>query len=48
METPTCEWFAHCANPADGMVTHPVLGDVPTCLRCADMLDLDIHAKEEW
>jgi hypothetical protein len=38
----TCQWFALCANPADGVVRHPVLGDVPTCKRCAQKLDLDL------
>lgn len=43
----TCEWFALCDHPADGAVWHPVLGYVPTCLRCADRLDLDIEADGE-
>jgi len=30
-----CEWFAMCANPADGMMPHPILGGVPCCERCA-------------
>jgi hypothetical protein len=33
---PACEWFALCANPATGTTPHPILGDVPTCDRCAD------------
>lgn len=37
-----CEWFALCTNDADGLVWHPVLGDVPTCQRCADKLDLEL------
>lgn len=40
-----CEWFALCTNPAAGMVAHPILGEVPTCERCAKMLDLTF--KEE-
>lgn len=35
-----CEWYALCPNPADGTVKHPVLGDVPTCQRCADRFEL--------
>lgn len=42
-----CEWFALCDHPADGVVWHPILGEVPTCLRCADMLALDITASED-
>lgn len=36
----TCQWFAMCDNVAIGTVTHPVLGNVPTCRRCADKLGL--------
>lgn len=31
----TCEWFALCGRPATGTTSHPVLGAVPTCDRCA-------------
>lgn len=31
-----CEWFALCDRPATVLVPHPVLGQVPTCDRCAD------------
>lgn len=37
-----CEWFLWCMNEAVGTVKHPLLGDVPTCQRCADKLDLDL------
>lgn len=37
-----CEWYALCPNPADGTVKHPVLGDVPTCQRCADRFELPL------
>jgi hypothetical protein len=37
-----CEWFARCPNPADGVVDHPVLGNVPTCQRCADRFELSL------
>ncbi len=30
-----CEWFQGCKNPATGQTPHPVLGQVPTCDRCA-------------
>lgn len=40
-----CEWFALCTNPAAGTVTHPILGEVPTCERCATMLDLKFTNK---
>lgn len=32
---PTCHWFLNCTNPATTTVKHPILGDVPTCARCA-------------
>lgn len=38
-----CAWFAACTNPADGTVEHPVLGQVPTCRRCADKLSLELQ-----
>lgn len=34
--TVMCEWFAMCDHDADGLRTHPVLGHVPICARCAD------------
>lgn len=37
-----CEWYALCPNPADGTVSHPVLGDVPTCERCAAKHGLEL------
>jgi len=37
-----CEWFALCDHEADGTVSHPILGAVPTCQRCADRLDLHL------
>lgn len=39
-----CEWFARCENVADGVVSHPILGLVPTCSRCAAKLDLELRA----
>lgn len=35
-EVPGCEWMLMCEEPAAGVVAHPILGDVPTCQRCAD------------
>jgi hypothetical protein len=31
-----CEWFLACTNTATVRVSHPILGAVPTCQRCAD------------
>lgn len=42
----TCEYFALCTNDADGTVTHPVLGQVPTCIRCAEKMEKDLHPFE--
>jgi hypothetical protein len=39
----TCEWYARCDHPAEGTVTHPIMGGVPTCQRCADRHSLDLH-----
>lgn len=30
-----CEWFAQCANDAESLIPHPIIGYVPTCVRCA-------------
>lgn len=30
-----CEWFILCERPATGLTPHPVLGQVPTCDKCA-------------
>jgi hypothetical protein len=35
-----CQWFALCDRPADGVITHPILDDVPCCTRCAEKLDM--------
>lgn len=36
----SCQWFAKCTNVATRTVKHPILGEVPTCERCAKKLDL--------
>lgn len=38
--TVACEWFARCTNETSQAAGHPVLGPVPICDRCADMLDI--------
>jgi hypothetical protein len=36
-DTPvTCEWFLLCANEATTTEPHPILGQVPICVRCAE------------
>lgn len=42
-----CRWYALCENDADGFVSHPILGAVPTCTRCADKHDLTFLSEEE-
>jgi hypothetical protein len=43
-----CQWFALCDHAAVGTVTHPVLGDVPTCRRCADKFGLELVPRPTW
>lgn len=38
-----CQWYLLCANEADGLVDHPILGDVPTCQRCTDRHGLTLR-----
>lgn len=45
--TQICEWFALCDRPADGVVSHPILGDVPCCARCAANLNLNLITESE-
>jgi hypothetical protein len=35
MSATECGWFAGCGRPATGTTPHPILGEVPTCDRCA-------------
>lgn len=35
-----CQWFLFCTRPAAGTVKHPILGQVPCCLRCVDSLGM--------
>lgn len=37
--TVICQWFLLCPNPADGLVEHPVLVEVPCCDRCAERME---------
>lgn len=37
-----CQWYAFCVIDAVGTVHHPILGDVPTCQRCATKHELDL------
>lgn len=39
MDEQLCEWFARCDHVATQTRSHPVLGDVPICDRCAGWLD---------
>ena len=41
--TTICEYYALCTNQTDRGTRHPVLGEVPTCQRCADKHDLTTH-----
>jgi len=36
-----CGWFAGCENTTDKAAPHPVLGHVPCCDRCADLLEVE-------
>lgn len=33
-----CQYFALCTNPAIGTLPNPIIGDVPTCRRCAEKM----------
>ncbi len=37
-----CRYFALCDRSADGIVRHPILGDVPTCRRCAERVGAEL------
>lgn len=40
-----CEYYALCTNQAEGVIEHPILGNVPACKRCADKHDLTLKEK---
>ncbi|TMQ10154.1 MAG: hypothetical protein E6J90_36755 [Deltaproteobacteria bacterium] len=40
-----CEWFALCDREAVVLVAHPILGEVPTCRRCADRPEMADRAE---
>jgi hypothetical protein len=46
-----CGWFATCTNPTDRAISHPHLGPVPICPRCASEVgvtpELDITVTVE-
>lgn len=42
----TCEWYARCTRPAAGNVSHPILGQVPTCAECATRHGLTFTGPE--
>lgn len=44
---PVCGYFAFCTNVAEGTIPHPILGDVPTCQRCADRVGLALEVSDE-
>lgn len=35
---PRCDWFTWCDRQAVLLVSHPMLGSVQTCQRCADRI----------
>jgi hypothetical protein len=39
---PLCQWFAACDRPALGALPHPVLGHVPACERCAQVVGVEL------
>lgn len=30
-----CEWFSQCDRDVEYLTPHPIIGYVPTCVRCA-------------
>lgn len=40
-----CDWYKLCHNPPVGTVTHPILGEVPTCEPCAAKHDLALKPR---
>jgi hypothetical protein len=46
-ERPQCEWFALCDNPAEGIRVHLILGDIPICTRCAELVGAPLTTVEQ-
>lgn len=44
-EVRLCEWYARCGRVAAWLVTHPVLGEVPTCTRCVEKHAMQDRAR---
>jgi hypothetical protein len=40
-----CQWFLRCTNEATGTTPHPILGEVPTCDRCAAFAQPDVDER---
>lgn len=40
-----CRWYMRCFNEATRLVTHPILGEVPTCERCVGKHDMWHRAR---
>lgn len=41
-----CGWFVTCDHAADGLRTHPILGAVSICDRCAETVGEPITEDE--
>ena len=46
VDAPPCAWWLNCANDAETVEPHPILGDVPICRRCFDKLRKIEAARE--
>lgn len=43
--TTVCEWFALCDHEATKTRQHPILGAVPICGRCDELVDRIVNDK---